>query len=63
MPAGRLLPAVEALRATLDAKARDFAGIVKIGRTHLQDATPITLGRRSPAGWPCSTTPPPACAG
>ena len=48
--AGRLLPAVEALRATLDAKAREFAGIVKIGRTHLQDATPITLGQEV-SGW------------
>jgi fumarate hydratase, class II len=41
----RLLPALAALRATLDAKAREFAGIVKIGRTHLQDATPLTLGQ------------------
>jgi fumarate hydratase class II len=48
--AGHLLPAVEALRATLDAKARAFAGIVKIGRTHLQDATPITLGQEV-SGW------------
>jgi fumarate hydratase class II len=43
--ARRLLPAVEALRAALDAKAEEFAGIVKIGRTHLQDATPLTLGQ------------------
>jgi fumarate hydratase class II len=40
-----LLPALDALRATLDAKAGAFAGIVKIGRTHLQDATPLTLGQ------------------
>ena len=40
-----LLPAVRELRNALDAKARAFAGIVKIGRTHLQDATPITLGQ------------------
>jgi fumarate hydratase class II len=40
-----LLPALSALRATLDAKAASFAGIVKIGRTHLQDATPLTLGQ------------------
>jgi fumarate hydratase class II len=40
-----LLPAVRELRDALDAKARAFAGIVKIGRTHLQDATPITLGQ------------------
>jgi fumarate hydratase class II len=41
----RLRPAVAALRATLAAKAREFDGIVKIGRTHLQDATPLTLGQ------------------
>ena len=41
----RLIPAVKALRDTLDKKAKDFAGIVKIGRTHLQDATPLTLGQ------------------
>jgi fumarate hydratase class II len=40
-----LLPAVAKLRGTLEVKARDFAGIVKIGRTHLQDATPLTLGQ------------------
>ncbi|MGN6318068.1 class II fumarate hydratase [Trinickia sp.] len=39
-----LVPALSALRATLEAKAQAFAGIVKIGRTHLQDATPLTLG-------------------
>ena len=42
---GKLLPAVRGLRDTLDAKAGDFASIVKIGRTHLQDATPLTLGQ------------------
>lgn len=41
----QLLPALGALRDTLAAKARDFDGIVKIGRTHLQDATPLTLGQ------------------
>ena len=41
----RLLPAIEKLRATLAQKAKDFDGIVKIGRTHLQDATPLTLGQ------------------
>ncbi|MEO5607785.1 MAG: class II fumarate hydratase [Polaromonas sp.] len=41
----RLLPALDKLRATLAQKAVDFAGIVKIGRTHLQDATPLTLGQ------------------
>ena len=40
-----LTPAVKNLRATLDKKARKFAKIVKIGRTHLQDATPLTLGQ------------------
>ena len=40
-----LLPAVRKLRDTLDAKAKSFTSIVKIGRTHLQDATPLTLGQ------------------
>jgi fumarate hydratase class II len=39
-----LLPALERLREALAAKARDWADIVKTGRTHLQDATPLTLG-------------------
>ena len=42
--AARLLPALERLRTTLAAKSLAFAHIVKIGRTHLQDATPLTLG-------------------
>jgi len=41
----RLLPALEALRDTLGSKAKLFSDIVKIGRTHLQDATPLTLGQ------------------
>jgi fumarate hydratase class II len=41
----KLLPAVRELRDTLEQKAKAFAAIVKIGRTHLQDATPITLGQ------------------
>jgi len=41
----RLIPSVRALRDALDAKARAFDGIVKIGRTHLQDAVPLTLGQ------------------
>jgi fumarate hydratase class II len=41
----KLLPAVKKLRDALDAKAKEFAGIVKIGRTHLQDATPLTVGQ------------------
>jgi len=43
--ARRLLPAIKVMRDELDAKAKEFAGIVKIGRTHLQDATPLTLGQ------------------
>ncbi|HEX7840186.1 MAG TPA: class II fumarate hydratase [Kofleriaceae bacterium] len=45
-----LLPAIARLRDTLAAKSRAFADIVKIGRTHLQDATPITLGQEI-SGW------------
>jgi fumarate hydratase class II len=41
----RLLPALRHLHAALDAKAREWADIVKIGRTHTQDATPLTLGQ------------------
>src|SRR5262249_52461504 len=41
----RVAPAVEALRDTLERKSREFADVVKIGRTHLQDATPLTLGQ------------------
>ena len=43
--AEKLLPAIEKLRATLAQKSEDFDDIVKIGRTHLQDATPLTLGQ------------------
>ena len=43
--ARRVLPALDGLRAALQARAADFADIVKIGRTHLQDATPLTLGQ------------------
>ncbi len=42
---GRLLPAVRELRDALARRADEFAGIVKIGRTHLQDAVPLTLGQ------------------
>jgi fumarate hydratase class II len=45
-----LLSPLKALRATLAAKADAFAAIVKIGRTHLQDATPLTLGQEM-SGW------------
>lgn len=41
----RLIPAVRHLRGALDAKAKDYVDVVKIGRTHLQDATPLTLGQ------------------
>jgi fumarate hydratase class II len=41
----RLLPALKDLQAALDKKAKEFGKIVKIGRTHLMDATPITLGQ------------------
>jgi fumarate hydratase class II len=40
-----LLPALRKLRETLAGKSKEFEGIVKIGRTHLQDATPLTLGQ------------------
>ncbi len=46
----RLIPSVRALRDALDAKAAEYAGIVKIGRTHLQDAVPLTLGQEI-SGW------------
>jgi fumarate hydratase class II len=48
--ARRLIPAVKKLRDALDAKAKEFAGIVKIGRTHLQDATPLTMEQEF-SGW------------
>ena len=41
----RLMPAMDGLHQTLNAKAEEFKDIVKIGRTHLQDATPMTLGQ------------------
>ena len=46
----RLLPAIDTLQTTLQAKAQAFDDIVKIGRTHLQDATPLTLGQEI-SGW------------
>ncbi len=46
----QLLPAISKLQATLDSKAKEFNHIVKIGRTHLQDATPLTLGQEI-SGW------------
>jgi fumarate hydratase class II len=47
---GLLIPAVESLRDTLSAKASAYADVVMLGRTHLQDATPITLGQVI-SGW------------
>src|SRR3989442_10361920 len=46
----QLIPAVRKLRDTLSHKSEEFKGIVKIGRTHLQDATPLTLGQEF-SGW------------
>src|SRR3984893_15713508 len=46
----RLLPAVKKLRDVLNGKASEFAGVVKIGRTHLQDATPLTVEQEF-SGW------------
>jgi fumarate hydratase, class II len=45
-----LIPAVGRLRDALDAKAKQFADVVKIGRTHLMDATPLTVGQEM-SGW------------
>ncbi|MEA2776082.1 MAG: fumarate hydratase, class [Acetobacteraceae bacterium] len=42
---GRLMPQVDALAKTIEAKAAEWMGIVKIGRTHLEDATPLTVGQ------------------
>ena len=46
----QLIPAITDLHNVLDQKAKDFSDIVKIGRTHLQDATPLTLGQEL-SGW------------
>src|SRR5690606_40381869 len=45
-----LIPAVQKLKATLAEKSEKFDDIIKIGRTHLQDATPLTLGQEI-SGW------------
>ncbi len=45
-----LIPSVSRLRDALDAKAKQFAHVVKIGRTHLMDATPLTVGQEI-SGW------------
>ena len=46
----KLIPQIENLRAAIEEKAREFAGVVKIGRTHLQDATPLTVDQAF-GGW------------
>nr|MDQ5838140.1 class II fumarate hydratase [Acidobacteriota bacterium] len=46
----KLLPEVRRLREAIDAKAKEFADVVKVGRTHLQDATPLTVGQEF-SGW------------
>jgi fumarate hydratase class II len=43
--AGELIPALDHLAAALEAKAAEFASVVKVGRTHLMDAVPVTLGQ------------------
>src|SRR6202140_960033 len=47
---GALIPAVKRVHQPIDAKARQFANVVKIGRTHLMDATPLTVGQEF-GGW------------
>jgi fumarate hydratase class II len=46
----KLIPAIENLHHAIDAKATEFKDVVKIGRTHLQDATPLTVGQEM-SGW------------
>jgi len=46
----RVLPAIRKLKKTLEDKSREFEEVIKIGRTHLQDATPLTLGQEM-SGW------------
>lgn len=46
----KLIPAVQEVHDAIDAKAKEFASVVKIGRTHLQDATPLTVGQEM-SGW------------
>jgi fumarate hydratase class II len=45
-----LIPAIQRVHDAIDAKAKEFADVVKIGRTHLQDATPLTVGQEM-SGW------------
>jgi fumarate hydratase class II len=46
----KLIPRVREVESAIDAKAKEFAEVVKIGRTHLQDATPLTVGQEM-SGW------------
>src|SRR6266478_1950011 len=46
----KLISAIQTVHDAIDAKAKEFAGVVKIGRTHLQDATPLTVGQEM-SGW------------
>jgi fumarate hydratase class II len=46
----RLIPGIGEIKTAIDAKAREFKDVVKIGRTHLQDATPLTVGQEM-SGW------------
>ena len=46
----KLIPQIEHLKNAIEAKAKEFAGVVKIGRTHLQDATPLTVDQEF-GGW------------
>ncbi|HEX8773467.1 MAG TPA: class II fumarate hydratase [Pyrinomonadaceae bacterium] len=46
----RLIPEVQKVHDAIDAKAKEFCDVVKIGRTHLQDATPLTVGQEM-SGW------------
>ena len=46
----KLIPAIREVHDAIDAKAKEFADVVKIGRTHLQDATPLTVGQEM-SGW------------
>ncbi|MDX6289489.1 MAG: fumarate hydratase, class [Blastocatellia bacterium] len=46
----KLIPRIQEVRSAIDAKAEEFKDVVKIGRTHLQDATPLTVGQEM-SGW------------
>src|ERR1700761_2084483 len=45
MAAGKTIPALKRLRDAIDANSKKWAGVVKIGRTHLEDAVPLTVGQ------------------